>query len=82
LADISTENRSHLLLDLEPIRLRRLLWCVRRNPIPLGIIAGAVAASATAGALVAMGRRLGSAGLAFSAIASVVTGAQFVRVSL
>jgi len=69
-------------LDLEPIRLRRLLWCVRRNPIPLGIIAGAVAASATAGALVAMGRRLGSAGLAFSAIASVVTGAQFVRVSL
>ena len=29
-----------------------------------------------------MGRRLGSSGLAFSAIASVVTGAQFVRVSL
>ena len=82
LADISRENRSHLLLDLEPIRLRRLFWCVRRNPIPPGIIAGAVAASATAGALVAMGRRLGSSGLAFSAIASVVTGAQFVRVSL
>jgi hypothetical protein len=29
-----------------------------------------------------MGRRLGSGGLAFSAIASVVTGAQLVRVSL
>ena len=29
-----------------------------------------------------MGRRLGSIGLAFSAIASIVTGAQFVRVSL
>jgi hypothetical protein len=54
---------------------------VQRNPIPPGIIAGAVAASATAGALVAMGRRLGSGGLAFSAIASVFAGAPFVRVS-
>jgi hypothetical protein len=39
-----------------------------------GVIAGGVAASATAGALVAMGTRLGSALLPFGAIGSVVAG--------
>ncbi len=47
---------------------------MRRNPIVTGVIAGAVAASATAGALVAMGRRLGSAALPFRAIADVFAG--------
>jgi len=47
---------------------------VRGNPIVTGVIAGSVAASATAGALVAMGRRLGSAALPFRAIADVFAG--------
>jgi len=47
---------------------------VRGNSIQIGVIAGALAASATTGALVAMGRRLGSAGLAFDAIGRSFTG--------
>jgi hypothetical protein len=54
---------------------------VRRTPILPGIIVGAVAASATAGALIAMGRRVGSAALPFSAIGSILGGGQFVRVT-
>jgi hypothetical protein len=46
----------------------RLLADVPANPIHPNVIAGGVAAAATTGALVAIGHRLGSAGLPFAAI--------------
>ena len=49
---------------------------MRGNPVIHGVIAGGIAASATAGALVAMGRRLGSARLAFGVIGGSFGGAR------
>lgn len=45
-----------------------LLCDVRAQPIPRGVIVGGVVASATTGALVALGHRAGGAGLPFAAI--------------
>jgi len=50
----------------------RLLWVVRAQPISPGVVVGSVAAAATTGALIAMGHRLGSAGLPFAAIGALV----------
>ena len=52
-----------------------LLWCVAshhtaRRPFSPVIVVGAVAAAATTGALFAIGRRMGAAGLPFAAIAA------------
>ena len=54
---------------------------MRRSPTLPGVIVGAVAASATAGALVAIGRRAGSAALPFGVIGNILAGGQFVRVT-
>lgn len=48
---------------------------MRGNPIQSGVIAGGVSASATAGALVAMGKRLGGVFIPFDAIGRMLTGA-------
>ncbi len=59
-----------------------MFWCVRGNPIVRGVIAGSIAASATAGALVSMGRRAGNAALPFAAIGDLVTGREVGAVDL
>ena len=46
----------------------RLLWSVRDQSIFSGVVIGGITAAATTGALIAMGRRQGSAGLPFAAI--------------
>ncbi len=49
-----------------------LLWVVPGRPISPTVVVGSVAAAATTGALVAIGHRLGSAGIPFAAISAVV----------
>jgi hypothetical protein len=54
------------------MRTSRLLWGVPdREKAPV-VIVGCVVAAATTGALIAMGRRLGSAGFPFSTISAIV----------
>jgi hypothetical protein len=62
---------------LERMVARRFLWDVHGRPASIPTIIatiGALAASATTGALIAMGHRVGGASLPFTAIASVLLG--------
>jgi hypothetical protein len=57
---------------LERVRASGLLWGVQeRQPSPVFVV-GCVVAAATIGALIAMGRRLGSPAFPFSSIAAIV----------
>jgi hypothetical protein len=51
--------------------VRGLLWVVTARPISSTIVVGSVAAAATSGALLAIGRRLGSALLPFAFVGAV-----------
>jgi hypothetical protein len=57
---------------LESTAARRLLWSVPRQATSSGVVVGGVAAAATTGALVAIGKRLGGVAFPFAAIGDVV----------
>src|SRR6185503_1304640 len=61
---------------LESSRSHRLLLCVQALPVSTSptssIVVGTVASAATTGALIAAGRRLGSAGIPFAEISSAL----------
>ena len=48
-----------------------MLCCVRVQPFPPAVVVGVIAASATTGALIAMGRRAGHAAMPFASIGAV-----------
>jgi hypothetical protein len=52
--------------------MRGLLWFVRAPTIPASVFIGSIAAAATTGALIGIGRRAGNAGFPFAATAAVL----------
>jgi hypothetical protein len=52
--------------------MRGLLWIVRAPTNSANVLIGSIAAAATTGALIGIGRRAGSAGLPFAATAAVL----------
>jgi hypothetical protein len=59
-------------VGLEATCIRGLLWSVRAPASSANIFVGSVAAAATTGALIGIGRRAGSAGYPFAATAAVL----------
>ena len=52
--------------------MRGLLWCVRAPTTSASFFIGSIAAAATTGALIGIGRRAGNAGFPFAAMAAVL----------
>src|SRR6185503_16003651 len=63
--------RLKIPLGLEGAMRARLLCGVRAQPLSPAVVVGTIAASATTGALIAMGRRAGHAVIAFASIGAV-----------
>jgi hypothetical protein len=57
---------------LERVRASGLLWVVKERQSASVLIVGCLVAAATTGALIAMGRRLGSAAFPFASISAIV----------
>jgi hypothetical protein len=57
---------------LECTPTRGLLWFVRAPTTPASVFIGSIAAAATTGALIGIGRRAGNAGFPFAATATVL----------